>query len=354
VIRKTITAWTVAVSLAWAPFPCPAADPALPLPLKVVGKQLHTSDGRVIKLTGVNIPSLEWGQGEHLLESLNVAVGQWGANVIRLPLSQDRWFGHSPERKDGGTAYRRIVRRFVEQAAAKKCYVILDLHWSDCDRWGQYIGQHQMPDDHSAEFWASVAAAYRNHPAILFGLYNEPFHVSWNVWRDGGDVIEPNRRAPGGKLAYRTPGLQKLLDICRDQGARNLAVVGGLDWAYDLSGLTKGFALTDPKGNGILYDTHIYPWKKDWDRWVTPAVERYAVIVGEFGVERRGPPADPRAWLSEIFRYIDKHKLNWTAWCLHPAATPNLIRNWRYELTKPFGEMVERQLVAAQQRQERP
>jgi endoglucanase len=316
----------------------PAAEPPGPSPLKVVGKHLATPDGKVVRLRGVNIPSLEWCQGEHLFESLAVSIDDWGANIIRLPLSQDRWFGRTKERQDEGAGYRKTVRDFVDKAAARSCYVILDLHWSGAGVPGQHNAQHKMPDDGSIDFWAAVAADYANHPAILFGLYNEPHDVSWDIWRDGGKVSEDfkeSKNSPGIKLEYHTPGLQKLLDVCRSKGAKNVVIVGGLDWGYDLTGIAKGYTLADPQGNGIVYDTHLYPWKKDWDRWVTPALDKYPVLVGEFGSDK----GDPKAFVAEVVAYTRKHDLDWTAWCMHPAATPNLIKDWKHTPTA-FGEAV--------------
>ncbi|HZU38849.1 MAG TPA: cellulase family glycosylhydrolase [Gemmataceae bacterium] len=331
-MRTVMIGLILALPLTWT-LPTSAQPPGPP-PLKVVGKELQTTEGKTVRLRGVNIPSLEWGQGEHLLQSLAVAT-RWGANFIRLPLSQDRWFGKTPERQDGGVHYRRTVHEFVRQSAAKRCYVILDLHWSDAGQWGHNIGQHRMPDDHSVAFWNDLAHAFANQPAVLFGLYNEPYGVSWQVWRNGGQVMEPNRKASEGRLVYHTPGLQKLLDVCRAAGAKNVVVAGGLDWGYDLSGVAKGFALADPNGHGVVYDTHIYPWKKDWDRWVTPATKDYPVLIGEFGPNR----GDPKVFLSQVLAYIDRHQLHWAAWCMHPGATPNMLKDWRYTLTA-FGEVV--------------
>ncbi len=52
-----------------------------------------------------------------------------------------------------------------------------------------------MPDRNSVAFWKDVAAAYKNHPAVIFDLYNEPHDVSWDVWLKGGKVTEKDRRA---------------------------------------------------------------------------------------------------------------------------------------------------------------
>jgi len=217
----------------------------------------------------------------------------------------------------------------------------LDLHWSNGGVWGHCIGQHCMPDDNSTDFWKAVAAAYANHPAVLLGLYNEPHDVSWEVWRNGGTVSEKHDKAPGGKLQYHTPGMQKLVDVCRDQGAKNVIVAGGLDWAYELSAIAQGYALADDRGHGVVYDTHIYPWKKDWDRHVTVVLDKYPVLVGEVGCQPGGQEEDPKTWAPKVLDYIDKHQLHWTAWDLHPAAGSVLARSekrrekFRYSRVQP-------------------
>src|SRR5580765_7596074 len=141
-----------------------------------------------------------------------------------------------------------------------------------------------MPDDHSVDFWTSAGKEFANHPAVLFDLYNEPGNVAWQVWRDGGNLVEMNKKAPGGKWEYHSPGMQKLVDTCRAQGAKNVIVAEGLQWGFDLSGIVKGFALKDPGGNGVAYSTHLYNWKtgdgpRGLDRCVTPAVKQYAVLI---------------------------------------------------------------------------
>ncbi len=320
--------------------------------LVVTNNQLRTSPGSVAHLQGVNIPGLEWGQGEYLDASLDTTV-DWGATIVRLPLSQDRWFGRTAERKDDGAHYRKTVHEFVAKAAAKNCYVILDLHWSDAGVWGENIAQHNMPDQNSAEFWADVAGAFANDPAVVFSLYNEPHDVSWEIWRNGGKVVEDNKKVPGEKLEYATPGMQKLLDICREKSAKNVVVAGGLDWAYNLTGIAEGHALNDPKGNGVVYDSHLYPMKRwfthgdiksqDWDRIVLSGGGKYPVIIGEFGNGRND-------YQKQVLDFANAHDLPWIAWSLHPGARPVLIRDWDYTPTD-FGQEVKDALRAAAARQ---
>lgn len=322
--------------------------PAAPLPLHVAGTLLKNSRGQTVRLRGVNIPSLEWSNtGDHVLQSVSVAIGEWHSNAIRLPLSQDRWFGRAEGQTDGGAAYQQTVDTVVNAISARKAYVIVDLHWSDAGVWGKTIAQHKMPDPNSLLFWKDLARRYGNHPAVLFDLYNEPRDVTWEVWKDGGAVTETDKKTRA-EISYTTPGMQKLINALRDLGANNVVVVGGLDWAYDLSGLQKGFKLSDPGGAGIVYDTHIYPWKgtspDNWDPHVAIPAQDVPVIVGEVGCEPDPKQEDPNTWAPKILDYINRHGWSWTAWCFHTSASPRLLANWNYTPTPYWGAYVKKAL----------
>ena len=330
--------------------------PAMPSPLKIRGNQVVDDRGRIVRLRGVNAACLEWsadGEG-HILETVRVAIKDWKVNHIRLPLSQDRWFGQTPDQQDKGAAYRELVKRVVDYCAANGTYVMLDLHWNNAGEWGRNIGQHQMPDMNSVTFWHDCARTYRNHPAVIFDLYNEPHTVTWEIWRDGGEVDE--KTGPGARqgrfvpIKYRTPGMQKLLDTVRKTGAKNLIVAGGLDWSYDLSGFLNGYELKDPDGRGVLYACHAYPFKGDtveqFLKKLDAARPKIPVVISEFGSNNRPPDVDkPNVWVERILNEMESRHCNWTAWDLHPAAGPTLISDWKYTPTPSFGVIVKNALA---------
>jgi hypothetical protein len=324
-----------------------------PSPLHVVGTQILNSQNQPVRLRGVNAASLEWnstGEG-HILKTLNVAIQDWQVNIIRLPLCQDRWFGKAPEQIDGGKAYRDLVHQAVDTCATQSCYIILDLHWSDCNEWGLNIGQHSMPDTNSLMFWNNFAPVYANQPAVLYDLYNEPHDISWDVWLKGGMVTDrPNTRGGGPARTYQAVGMQTLLDAVRATGASNIVIAGGLDWAYDMSGFLGGRQLSDPHGNGVIYANHCYDNKGDSvDAWIgklEKAAAKLPVIVSEFG-GNSGPsrrvPADN--WLLHVLQAIDDHRWSFTAWDLHAAAGPTLISDWNYTPSPRFGVYVKQELA---------
>jgi hypothetical protein len=53
-------------------------------------------------------------------------IASWGANAVRIPLSQDNWLG----RRCNRTKYASMVDDAVTRANAHGMYSILDLHWS--------------------------------------------------------------------------------------------------------------------------------------------------------------------------------------------------------------------------------
>ncbi|MBC8065370.1 MAG: cellulase family glycosylhydrolase, partial [Chlorobia bacterium] len=281
-----------------------------PLPLRVIGTEVIDSKNQPVWLRGVNCAAMEWdstGEG-HVLETVQVAVEDWRVNHVRIPLSQDRWFGKAPEQTDSGKSYQALLKRIVDYCNGKGVYVMIDLHWNSGAQWGKNIGQHKLTDEHSILFWNDVAKKYKNHPAVIFDLYNEPHDITWDVWRDGGQITETNRQT-NTTLTFKGIGMKELLKTVRDTGAKNVVVVGGLDWSYDMSGFLNGHKLEDPKGNGIIYANHAYPFKGDtFEKWTTKmdlAIKTLPIVVSEFGSDPRGGTSGLSGadWVKKVVNY---------------------------------------------------
>lgn len=364
--QHALLAKVAAFTLAAVPFAVAAGQPAansLPTsPTRPYGSalapmQLHTegtrtldAGGRPVLLFGVNIASLEWQtDGDHVQQSVNLAITDWKVKLIRLPLAQDRWFGRMKDQTDGGTSYRTLVDNLVDTCAAAQVYIDLDLHWSDCGQWvndGGKLGQHNMPDKNSVTFWRDLAIRYKNHPNVIFGLYNEPHDVPWEVWLNGGTATDIPARwnQDQTRTTYEAVGMQELYDTVRAAGAQNIVTVSGLDWGYDLSGVLQGYAV---KGTNYWYETHPYPNKKDWDKCFGEVSAKYPVYVGEWGFGGFAfGGTNGLDYARSLMACTEQRRLHWTAWDLHPAAGPTLIKNWKYEPTL-FGQFVKAQLETA-------
>jgi hypothetical protein len=331
---------------------------AMPPVLKVVGNQLQDPTGKAVWLQGLCVDSLEWAAtGEHIQQSVPVAIEQWKSNVIRLPMKADFWWGWGKwQAKDkDGAKYRAIIDQAVNDCASRGAYLVLDLH-----RFG-------APEQKDIDFWKDAALRYKNHPAVIFELFNEPHDLSWKSWRDGGKVKEgaedkgvvENTEAID---AETTVGMQALVDAIRSTGANNVIVAGGIDWSFNVSGVLKGFALTDhPGGNGIMYSSHVYPWKKGWQKAFIDVAEKYPLFMGEVGnprswddfkfiseKERYEPVGVESAWPNDMIAVIQKYKLNWTGFSFHPKCGPMVISDWNYTPTEYWGVYVKRALAGEQ------
>ena len=159
-----------------------------------------------------------------------------------------------------------------------------------------------------------------------------------------------------------TSAIKIIIASVRSVGAHNLAIAGGLDWGYDLSGVVNGFALADkPDADGVMYSSHIYPWKKDWQHATLDAAAKYPVFIGEVGcpaswdefkfipasqqTEKLGPGC---TWPNDILGMIQKYKLNWTGFSFHPKCGPKIISDWDYTPTDNWGVFVKQALAGNQ------
>ena len=309
------------------------ALPPKTLELKTSGNKLVTAEGREVWLQGVNVPNLAVtaDEDQRVLWSIHVALEDWNANVIRLPVQDSFWFGRGRgnQLSNDAQAYRETVDKAVKLAGAKGAYIVLDLH------------RFLTPDASCVAFWQDAAARYKNNPAVLFDIFNEPHDTSWDIWQKGGLV---NVKEKGGvSRPVQGVGMQGLVDAVRGTGAKNLIVAGGLGYAFDLTGVVNGYALDDKGGNGIMYATHFYNWAKGWESHFMAVAAKYPLLVGECGadiVKMNFVPAkdqeDPYTWSPDAIGFIQKNHLNWTAWCLHTRANPNLLLDWDYYTPTPY------------------
>jgi hypothetical protein len=323
-----------------------------PKMLKVVGNRLHDTDGKEVWLQGVNAGGLETlPQDKQAIKSTIVAIEEWKSNCIRLPMNEAHWYGKSAYQNDGGKEYRDTIDQIVTLAANRGAYVVIDLH------------RFRAPKPEHADFWKDAALHYKDHPAVLFDVFNEPHGISWEVWKNGGLVGKKEGVDESAFLSaeekaknqgFQSVGMQGLVDAVRSTGAKNIIIAGGLFWCNDLSGIINGYALDDKGGNGIMYSWHTYNWHPNWARTVAVA-EKYPIFLGEVGADTHKmefiPAAaqeDPYTFVPDMLGFIQKYKINWTGWCLHPKATPVLISDWNYTPTPYWGVFAKEALAGKQ------
>jgi len=315
----------VALGAVAASGPSAAATPG---GLHVVGNVIQTASGQSFFLHGVDRPSLEWscsgqavsGQSGIPASDFTTMAQKWGANTVRLALNQDYWLSSTGSKVASGSrcpGYETTVKNAVAAAEAAGLDVVLDLHWSDEGNLNSTnVGQKCMADQNSLTFWHQVATAFSANPGVLFEPYNEPHDVPWSVWQNGGKVTCTDG------VTYQAAGMQSMINTVRNAGAANVIIVGGLDWAYDLSGVP-----THPlTGTNVAYATHPYEFKSGdspttWQAKFGFLTSTAPVVATEFGTNTCGQDA----YDTDILRYFQAHGMGYTAWgwwaggCSFPA-----------------------------------
>jgi hypothetical protein len=306
--------------------------------IHVSGNHLVDGNGTRIRLIGVNRSGAEyacirgWGIFEGPADAASAQViRSWYVNAVRLGLNEDCWLGvNGVSSTYAGDNYQRAVIDYVNELTANGIYAIVDLHWS-APGTVPATSLRAMPDqDHSSAFWESVATAFGNNPNVLFDIFNEPFGVGWDCWRDG--CVYPGGADSG---PWQTVGTQSLVDTIRATGATQPIVLGGLAFANDLSEW-RSHEPEDPLDQ-LVASFHVYPFNPCnnpvcWDDQIAPLAEIVPIIVGEVGTDWTPPFTDAMAL--ELMHWADQHRFGYLGWTWNTwGSSDALLTNYGGETT---------------------
>jgi hypothetical protein len=382
--RGALAVMLVVAALVPAIVAVPAAG-AAPLSIRIEGNHFVNGEGQTIRLLGVNRPSLEYacvdGYGYddgHMDDADAVAVAGWNANAVRVPLNEDCWLGINGRPNSSGGAsppltmsgYRQEVENYVADLNAHGLYAILDLHWTAP---GVKVanGQQPMPDEHSKAFWESVAETFKSNPGVVFDLFNEPFsptdtrsgddpdpahEVSWSCWENGGctpPIYELTATRTGN--TYTAVGMQALVTAIRTKGATQPVLIGGLNYANDLTGWLAN-APVDPLGQeAASFHDYQGTGKCDtvacWNSQIAPVAAAVPVVTGEFAQET----CTASSFDQEYMEWADAHGIGYLGWAwtvLNPQEIAEeecsaylLVGDWSGTPTAPNGTVLRNHLL---------
>jgi len=295
--------------------------------------------GKTILLRGVNRSGLEWAEpdedgfcsaAEMSRAEIEFIVRGWNCNILRLPLNQD-WAlngrgGHSAD------DYLKDLDRVVRWAARAGAYTLLNLQWLDADRpfGGNRNFVAPLPNLQSCDFWHLLASRYRDEPAVLYDLFNEPHDCLPDdphplIREDGLLYPLTHRRVT---TAEWHPWALRFIDVICSIHPDALIFVSGINWGYDLRGMPLNRA-------NLVYSTHVYRNKgSNWAGAFGALAATVPVFAGEWG--GRG---EDREWGQSLANYFDALEMGWTAWSW--SNEPYLLT--RFSPTR-FGEIVRERL----------
>ena len=304
---------------------------------------ISTVGGEPILLRGVNRSGLEYAgadeqgflSGASLSRSeIEFIVKEWRCNIIRLPFNQD--FVLRGRQGRTGEEYQKAIDQVIYWASLFGAYTLLDLQWLDADR--VYGGDRNfvapLPNIESLELWTTLARRYRNEPAVLYDLFNEPHDRldddPFPLNKEDGTTYPPVQKSV--TMKEWQPWALKLTQVVRDENPDALVFVAGTNWAYDLRGMPMDM-------ENIVYSTHVYPNKgTNWAGAFGNLSKSRPVFVGEFG---GSDTAGDLEFVQSLMRYTAELEIGWAAWSW--SNEPFLVT--RYVPTA-FGEAVRQRLSA--------
>ena len=314
----------------------PPPPPPLELPpaLHVVGDRIEDADGNRVFLRGVNRSGTEYrcvqatadtspddrffdGPGD--ADSIAV-MKTWNINAVRVPLNETCWLGINgvlPE--SSGENYRTAIREYVGLIRAEGLIAILDLHWAAPAEFQARRLQPMPNRDHSPDFWRSVAETFKDDEHVVFEPYNEPFPYSnadsnpaWDCWLNGCEV-DLAVRAGETSVPYMAAGVQELVNAIRETGARNLVLLGGVQYSHALTQWRERRP-NDPVGN-LAAAWHVYNTNQcqDVDCWndvPKEVAQTIPIVATEVGQNDCG--AEP--FVGPLLEFIDENADGYLAW----------------------------------------
>ncbi|MBN9622721.1 MAG: cellulase family glycosylhydrolase, partial [Actinobacteria bacterium] len=278
----------------------------------VQGNRLVDQAGKPVRLLGVNRSGTEYAcrQGTGIFQGPSdaasiAAIKSWDANAVRIPLNESCWLGiDGVPARFSGAAYREAIVGFVGRLTEAGLYSILDLQFAAPGAEGAE-SIIPMPDaDHAPAFWKSVATTFGDDRAIVFDLYNEPHDVDWDCWQHGCQT-----ETEGG-VGYEAVGMERLVQVVRDTGARQPLLLSGINYAHDLRGW-EAHLPPDPL-DGEVASIHTYdfaPCLAACRAGLAKIALRHPLVAAEIGETDCG-----HTYIDGFMSWADEHDVSYLGW----------------------------------------
>ncbi len=286
------TALTIAAALVVAAGSTVAGDVSTPVSrhgkLRVEGTQLVDRDGQPLQLRGMSSHGIAW-YPEYANYRAIMDTRARGANLFRVAMYADSIHGGYNESEYGKRNSTALLRLAVENSLAAGLYTIIDWH----------ILEDKNPlltVDSAVEFFDTMSAIYKNEPAIIYEICNEPNgDTTWD------DIV-----------VYA----MQVIPAIRKNAPEAVILIGTPSYSYSVTAV-RGKPL--PFDN-IMYVFHMYTGFTNYefvDILDTMRNEGYPVFVSEWGVSTDAKTGkidieEGRAFID----YMRKHKLSWANWSL--------------------------------------
>jgi endoglucanase len=246
--------------------------------LKVAGTKLVDKKGNTIVLRGMSFGWHNWWPRFYNAGTVKWLHDDWKCTVVRAAMGVEPDGGYIKD-PAGSTAK---VKAVVDAAIKEGIYVIIDWH------------SHNINLKEAKTFFTEMATAYGNEPNVIYEIFNEPDHETWEQIK-----------------AYSEEVIRTIRAIDPD----NIIIVGSPHWDQDIH-----LPAADPiKGfNNLMYTVHFYAaTHKQWLRDKTDeAIKKgLPIFISESaGMEASGNgPINEEEWQKWI-DWMEANQLSWITW----------------------------------------
>lgn len=259
--------------------------------LHIEGPKIVTEDGRTVIFKGFSMPvhdRLNWLQvpiSQYVLDALsqNERVGI-RPNFIRLSIDVGEFQTHP------NISNPEDLRKLSVELEKKGIYLAIVPNQINGDSPG-------LPNDQVVSVMDSIAGKLKDHTNVIYGLWNEPFNVTWDQWSPWIEKIS------SGILKHFPKDGQPII------------MVSCINYARDCRG--KNIPL---QAGEYLINVDYYPWQNQpnqpdepvWN-WFSQEIGNVPVLIGEIGgdvpkgtdVSKYWGSDDDIGVVSGVFKIID-------------------------------------------------
>ena len=267
-----------------------------------------------ITLSGLQNYVLSYKLMVTMKHQIKAAAASWYANTIRLQILQDRMVGIYGQRYNA--PYMYAVIRLTRYAESFGMHVVLNAQTEQSTGWDQ---DEQQPTQATIAFWDRMTQEFGRDRRVIFDLFNEPRHCSWQQWLDGFVARDGTHYI----------GIQTLVNHVRYVGAHNTIWLEGLRWASTLEGVPM---VHEPGGYPTLVYTFHHPGSTT--QRVAPASKQIWYEIGGYLAKRGIPVVDAEFpgyignyhWdhasglVPTYFKWLRRLHIGLLAWSLVPGA----------------------------------
>ena len=240
-----------------------------------------------------------------------------GGNVIRIPIHPEQW-------EQDEYYLWRYLDSIVEWAVESNKYVILDFHFIgniESGKGDEMPNIETEPMAFSMEFWSLVSGYFKDVPNVIFEIYNEPAFIDNKTWSESAKL---------------------LVDTIRDTGAKQIIIVSGTDYSYDLSYWAKN----PIQESNIVYAAHIFPNRKLGLQALDDMSESIPIIVTEWGYISKEEPVRQNYLVGErenygmpMLKLMERKGISWVACWYDDNWEPAMFFESNNEKTN-WGELI--------------